>query len=350
MSDLHALPEGVTLTSIDIANHKIPEHMAHWFNDTYQHNEHAFNVLNNAMFKDGVYLHVDRSIQIDRAIEIIYLNKNSSQSLEHYGSMIQTRNIIDLDAGASAEVVEYFIGSNNYEEYFHNNVTEINLSDRARLGHTRVQMESPKAYHMSSVYVSQKKNSKYHSTNVSLGSGWSKTECNVNLIAQQAECDMQGLYMVGNHQLTDFHLDIQHLVPSCRSREKFKGILYGKGRAVFDGRILVDKQAQHSDAALTNDNLILVRDAEVDTKPQLEIYADDVKCSHGTTIGRLDPQQLFYLRSRGIAEDDARKMLCQAFTSDIIDSIDHVGVRDFVFKKLSSTLNMSELLMTDSDR
>lgn len=349
LSDLHALPQGVTLTSIDIANHKIPEHMAQWFNDTCQHNEHVFNMLNSAMFNDGVYLHVDRSIQIDRTIEIIYLNKNRSQSAEHYGSMIQTRNIIDLDIGASAKLVEYFIGSNDYEKYFHNNVTEINLADRARLGHKRVQMESPNAYHMSSVYVSQKKNSKYNNIHVALGSGWSKTECNVNLIAQQAECDIQGLYMVGDQQLTDFHLDVQHLVPSCRSREKFKGILYGKGRAVFDGRILVDRQAQHSNASLTNDNLILVRDAEVDTKPQLEIYADDVKCSHGTTIGRLDPQQLFYLRSRGIAEDDARKILCQAFASDIIDSIDHAGVRDFVGRKISNTLNKSKLLMADEN-
>jgi Fe-S cluster assembly protein SufD len=144
---------------------------------------------------------------------------------------------------------------------------------------------------------------------------------------------------VGDKQLTDFHLDVRHSVPACASREQFKGVLYGKGRAVFDGRILVEKQAQHSDAQLTNDNLMLTRNAEVDTKPQLEIYADDVKCSHGTTVGQLDPQQVFYLRSRGIDETAARKMLCIGFASEILDSIEVPALRDAATGKLHATLN-----------
>lgn len=345
LSDFNELPDGVTLASVGRAMASKSDPLVQWFDDNHQHNAQLFTTLNNALFIDGMYLHIDQSVKLDRPVEIIYVNSNQTRSTQHDGSMIQTRNIIDLDKGASATVMEHFVSSNNDEKYFHNNVTEIYLADDTQLKHVRIQDESRQAYHLSSLYVTQQKHSHYHSTSLALGGIWSKTNVNVEFKAQQAECDLQGLYMVGDQQLTDFHVDVQHLVPCCRSREQFKGILYGKGRAVFDGRILVDKQAQQSDAALTNDNLLLVHDAEVDTKPQLEIYADDVKCSHGTTVGRLDPQQLFYMRTRGIAEDDARKILCQGFAADIVDCIDHAQLRDYVTDKILRTLNHSELGM-----
>ncbi len=177
--------------------------------------------------------------------------------------------------------------------YFNNTLSEIVLGDGATLMHYRVQEESRSAWHLSSLYLSQAQHSRYRGTTLAFGGAWSRTDYNAHFMHAGAECDLNGLYTVGDRQLTDFHLDVQHSVPGCRSRERFKGILYGKGRAVFDGRILVDKQAQLSDAQLTNDNLMLTRDAEVDTKPQLEIYADDVKCSHGTTVGQLDPDAGF---------------------------------------------------------
>jgi len=345
LSDINELPDGVILGSVRVAIRTKPEQLMHCFDRNHQHNNQVFNALNNALFYDGVYLHIDKSVKLDRPIQIVYLNSNQSRSLQYDGSMIQTHNIIDLGVGASATVLEHFIDSqNNNEKYFHNNLTEIVLAKDAELKHTRLQDESRTAHHLSSVYVTQKKRSHYHSTSFAFGGVWAKTNYTVNFTAEQAECDLQGFYAVGDQQLTDFHLDVQHRVPGCRSRENFKGIVYGKGRAVFDGRILVDKQAQHSDSALTNDNLLLVNDAEVDTKPQLEIYADDVKCSPGTTVGRLDQQQLFYLRSRGITEGNARKMLCQGFASDIIDSIDRAGVRDYVSGKLLYAVNKSKLL------
>jgi len=339
LSDLNALPKGITLGSVGNVIHETPKDMGHWFDTEHQHNDRIFSILNNALFNDGVYLHVNQSVKLSHPIEVVFINRNKARSLEYYGSMIQTRNIIELDKGASVTLMEYYVGGHDYEEYFHNNVTEIALADNAQLKHVRLQDESRQSYHMSSVYTSLEKNCNYHAAFFALGAAWSKTNCNVNFKAQQAECDLQGIYMIGDKQLTDFHLDVRHRVPSCRSQEKFKGILYGKGRAVFDGRILVDKQAQHSDAALTNDNLLLVHDAEVDTKPQLEIYADDVKCSHGTTVGRLDQQQMFYLRSRGIDEVNARDMLCQGFASDIVDKIDQAGFRDYLTEKISRALN-----------
>lgn len=343
LSDISGLPEGVMLNSVsnEICNRSKP--LSKWFKHK-QHNEQLFSALNNALFNDGVYLHLNPSVKLDLPIDIIYINTNQSSSFLHEGSMIQTHNIIDLDEGASASLVEHFISSekNNNEKYFLNNLTEINLAEGSKLQHTRLQDESRLAHHLSSLYVTQKSHSHYYSTNLAFGSGWVKTSINVEFKGEFAECDLHGLYTVGDQQMIDFHLDVKHDVPSCRSREQFKGILHGKGRAVFDGRILVEKNAQYSDAALTNDNLLLVRDAEVDTKPQLEIYADDVKCSHGTTVGRLDQQQLFYLRSRGISEDQARKLLCQGFASDIVESIELVELRQYATEKISSTLNMNE--------
>ena len=153
---------------------------------------------------------------------------------------------------------------------------------------------------------------------------------------------------MGDRRFADFHLDVRHAVPDCASRENFKGIVLGRGRAVFDGRILVDRDAQRTDAHLSNANLLLSRNAEVDTKPQLEIYADDVKCSHGTTVGQLDPQQLFYLRSRGIAEAQARKMLCLGFAGEILDGCAVDGLQDQVQARLGEQLESAPAAPTDA--
>ena len=159
---------------------------------------------------------------------------------------------------------------------------------------------------------------------------------------------MNGLYVVGDRRFADFHLDVRHRVPDCASRENFKGIVLGRGRAVFDGRILVDKDAQHSDAQLSNANLLLSRNAEVDTKPQLEIYADDVKCSHGTSVGQLDPQQVFYLRSRGIPEAEARKMLCLGFAGEVLDGCTVGGLQEQVQVRLRELLDSTAAGASDS--
>jgi Fe-S cluster assembly protein SufD len=160
---------------------------------------------------------------------------------------------------------------------------------------------------------------------------------------RRAVCDLKGLYTAGDGQLMDFHLDVDHAVPECTSQEDFKGILYGKGRAVFDGRIHVAVDAQKTDAKLSNQNLLLSRDAEVDTKPQLEIYADNVKCSHGTTVGQIEPEKLFYLRSRGISAPLARRMLCLGFAGEIIGALRTEALRDHVSDLVGQRLEKAPL-------
>jgi len=332
LSSIEDLPDGVSLGSLCAVLTTDPELLATWFGQTANHTEHVFTALNTALVNDGVFVHVGNQVELDRPIEVIYFSQTDEDPL-----LMQPRNLVVLDAGAKATLVERFIGFGP-SPYFHNNLTEISIGKGASLNHFRVQDESRSAYHFSSLYLSQQTKSSYQGTTLAFGGTWARTDYNTTFKQQGAACELNGLYTVGDQQLTDFHLNVKHSVPGCVSREQFKGVLYGKGRAVFDGRILVDKQAQHSDAQLSNDNLMLSRSAEVDTKPQLEIYADDVKCSHGTTVGQLDPQQVFYLRSRGIDETTARKMLCLGFASEVLDSIDLPALHDDAARKLSDTL------------
>jgi Fe-S cluster assembly protein SufD len=326
------LPTGVTLGSLRAALGTDPELLATWLNHTQAHTDHLFSALNTALIHDGLLLHIAAGVQLDRPIEVIYLNLEQDKPM-----LTQPRNLVVLQAGARAMLVERYIGT-EASVYFHNQVSELVLREHASLKHYRLQEESMAAWHLASLYLSQDGHSHYQGTSLSFGGRWARTEYQVRFRHEASRCDLNGLYTVGKGQLADFHLDVRHSVPGCTSRECFKGILYGKGRAVFDARILVDKQAQHSDAQLRNDNLMLVRDAEVDTKPQLEIYADDVQCSHGTTVGQLDPQQVFYLRSRGIDTESARRMLCLGFAGEVIDSIELPELREHVAGRLAATI------------
>jgi len=332
LSKLQALPAGVKLDSLRSVLSSDPDRLAAWFGHVATYDENVFTALNTALVNDGVFLHVDNHVQLERPIEIIYLTGDSENSL-----LLQPRNLFVVDEGARATVIERFI-SDNGARYFHNHLAEIVVGNNATLNHYRIQDESRQAYHLSSVYITQNSKSYYHGTTLAFGSIWNRTEYHVRFKQEGAKCILNGLTTVGDQQLSDIHLDVRHCVPACVSRENFKGVLYGKGRAVFDGYILVDKQAQHSDAQLTNDNLLLTRSAEVDTKPQLEIYADDVKCSHGTTVGELDPEQIFYLRSRGIDEVTARGILCLGFASEIIDTIDVPALQCDAIEKLGDIL------------
>lgn len=332
LSDIKGLPSGVTLNSLRHVLAADAGQLAAWFEKTAQHTENVFTALNTALINDGVFLHIASQVELDRPIEVVYLAANEQQAL-----LLQPRNLIVLDEGAKATVVERFV-SDKDTQYFHNQLCDIIVGQHASLNHYRIQNESAEAYHLSNLFLSQHTGSHYHGVTLSFGGAWNRTEYHTLFKQEHAECELNGLSVVGDQQLSDFHLKVHHSAAGCVSRERFKAVLYGKGRAVFDGHILVDKQAQKSDAELSNDNLMLTRDAEVDTKPQLEIYADDVKCSHGTTVGELDPQQIFYLRSRGLDAATARRMLCIGFANDVIDSIPLAALRDDAMRLLNDDL------------
>lgn len=333
LSDINELPEGVRIGSLRAALTTDPELLGTWFGQVANHAEHLFTALNTALINDGVFVHVDKGVKLDKPIEVLYL----SLALEN-AVMAHPRNLIVMEADSQATLIERFISTGD-SLYFNNMLSEIIVNKGASLTHYRVQSESSQAYHLSNLFISQEKQSEYHGTALALGGAWARTDYKVRFRDEEAMCKLNGLYTVGDKQLTDFHLDIDHAKPHCASEENFRGILYGKGRAVFDGRILVDKDAQKSDAHLHNANLLLTRNAEVDTKPMLEIYADDVKASHGTSVGQLEPEQIYYMRSRGIETATAQKMLCLGFADEIIDTIEIEPLRLHVHNRLHKTLD-----------
>ncbi|MGD8310830.1 MAG: Fe-S cluster assembly protein SufD, partial [Chromatiales bacterium] len=284
--------------------------------------EHAFAALNTAAMDDGALIRIPEGLRLEQPLEILHLSAAGADP-----QVAQPRNLILVEPRARARLIERFVAIGE-PLYFTNAIDEILLGESAELEHERLQAESPNAFHMAGLHVDQAGDSRYRCVTAALGGAWSRTELRVRFRAPGAQCELDGLYLAGDGQLVDFHLDVDHDVPGCSSRESFRGILHGRGRAVFDGRVLVQKQAQKTSAHLTNANLMLSRNAEIDTKPQLEIFADDVQCSHGTTVGQLDSEAMFYMRSRGLSEAVARKMLSLGFAGAILDRYLTAGLRE----------------------
>lgn len=298
---------------------------------------HVFAALNTAGFDDGLVLLLDQGRVLDRPLELIHL------SMPTEGPRVaQPRHLVVLGAGAQAALIERYLNLGPGPSCT-NALVEVSLGADAQLQHYRVQTEGTEAYHLSGVYLRQDGGSRYQGVDLGLGAAWGRTDRVVRFAGPHAECDLKGLYLAGDRQLLDHHLDVAHSVPQCISRENYKGILYGRGRAVFDGRVVVALDAQKSDAHLTNKNLLLSREAEVDTKPQLEIRADDVKCSHGTTVGQIEPELLFYLRARGIPAPLARRMLCLGFAGEILDALGPEPLREHLTEQVGERLERAPL-------
>lgn len=300
--------------------------------DALAEKRHVFAALNSALMSDGALIHVSPDQATDKPIEILHISVGMDEPL-----ICHPRHLVVIEADAEADVIERYatIGEG---QYFNNALIEVSVGAGARLGHCRVQQESAAAQHLSDLHVRLEAGARYKLANIALGGNWSRTDLRLIFAGSGGEAELDGLMLARDRQLNDVHLDIQHNAPGCTSRETFRGVLDGKGKVVFDGRILVAKDAQQTDAALSNDNLMLSRASEVDTKPQLEIYADDVKCSHGTTVGELDPDMLFYLRSRGIPAAKARQMLCEGFAAQIIDQVEHPQLRTQVQREMAQRL------------
>jgi len=322
---------GVTVSNLTGELGVVPEGVRRQL-DAVAEYRHVFAALNSALMSDGALIHIGSGVSSNRPIEILHISVGMDEP-----GIAHPRHMVVLEDGARAEVVERYAAMGD-GGYFNNALIEVVIGKDSELVHQRVQEESRNAQHLSDLHVRLAERGRYRLAQASLGGAWSRTEVRVAFEGEGGSAEIDGLMLARDQQLTDVHLDIQHKVPHCTSRETFKGILDGKGRVVFDGHIVVARDAQKTDAVLANDNLMLSRSAEVDTKPQLEIYADDVKCSHGTTVGELDADMLFYLRSRGIAEGQAKQMLCQGFAAEIIEKMDHPALRTHVGELLAARL------------
>jgi Fe-S cluster assembly protein SufD len=243
------------------------------------------------------------------------------------GTTVQPRNLIVAEKNSRATVLETYV-SNTDVAYLTNSVTELVLEDGAALEHCKFQNESLNAFHLATIHAKLGRNSNFIAHSIATGARLSRNNIRTHLGAEGVECVLNGLYLTRDEQLADHHMIVEHAQPHCNSHEYYNGILDGRSKGVFHGRILVRQPAQKTDAKQTNKNLLLSDDATVDTKPQLEIYADDVKCTHGATIGQLNDESIFYLRTRGIGFDRAKHMLIHAFAGEIIDRIRYAPLRE----------------------
>ncbi|HEY5345436.1 MAG TPA: Fe-S cluster assembly protein SufD [Verrucomicrobiae bacterium] len=286
----------------------------------------TFAALNQAFFTDGAFIFVPKGVEVTELVQLIYIS-----SAKENGEVILPRNLVIAEANSKLTVVESYISTGNVT-YFTNAVTEILAGDNAKVEHVKLQDEATSAFHIATIAGEFGRASNVSVHSFALGAKLSRTNIRTKLAGEGLECVLNGLYLTKDEQLADHHMIVEHAQPHCASHEYFNGILDDKSKGVFHGRIYVHPIAQKTDAKQTNKNLLLSDDATADTKPQLEIYADDVKCTHGATIGQLNSESIFYLRSRGMSLDTAKQMLIHAFAGEIIERIKCEPAREVIDK------------------
>jgi Fe-S cluster assembly protein SufD len=279
----------------------------------------GFEALNAAFWADGAYLDLASGVAIEEPVHLLFIATEAD--LETH-----PRNVIQAAAGSRVSIIEHYVGSDS-AAYFTNAVTRIVAGQNAVVEHYKLQEEAGRAFHIAGLHAQQGPASQFTSHSFALGGALSRNEISTRFDAEGCLATLNGLYMAGGRQHVDHQTCIDHARPRGTSREVYKGVLDGAARAVFNGKIVVRPDAQKTDAHQSNRNLLLSEHAEVDTKPQLEIYADDVKCSHGATVGQLDESQIFYLRARGVDEAAARSLLTFAFAEEIVRRADIAPLR-----------------------
>ena len=324
LSDTRALPRGVRIEDLT----RVVEHDSGFLEGRLAKivspEKTAFTALNAAFMDAGAVVRVAPDTVAETPVHLVFVCGSPERERAY-----SPRIFIAAGAGSRIAVVEHFVGRHD-TVYLDNVVTEIEIAEGAAVEHYKVQRASAGAYHVAALEAKLAAGASFHSWAVSLGARLSRHDIDVTLDHEHARCSLDGLYVANGRQHVDFHTNVEHAAPRCESNEYYKGIAGGRGRGVFNGRVHVHPDAQKTEAHQTNRNLLLSRNAEIDTKPQLEIHADDVKCSHGATIGQLDEQMLFYLRSRGIPENAARGMLTYGFARDVVDRIDHSELRESI--------------------
>jgi Fe-S cluster assembly protein SufD len=340
LSSVRGLPAGVKVSNLAVALVSDSAFIEKQLGRCALTEDNSFAALNQAFFLDGGFVHVPAGVSIAEPIQLIFVS-TAKQS----GETIQPRNLIIAGADSKATVIESYISADT-TAYFTNAVTEIVAGDNAALEHVKFQDESADAFHLATIAGELGRASNVNIHSFALGAKLSRTNIRANLAGEGLECILNGLYLTRDEQLADHHMIVEHAQPHCASHEYFNGILDDKSKGVFHGRILVRPIAQKTNAKQTNKNLLLSDDATVDTKPQLEIYADDVKCTHGATVGQLNDESIFYLRTRGLGKDTARRMLIHAFAGEIIARVKCDSVREeldrIVWERLETNPHLME--------
>jgi Fe-S cluster assembly protein SufD len=332
-----ALPDGAIVCSLARALAEHPELVEPHLARHADFEERAFAALNTAFLHDGAFIYLPPGAVVEEPIYLTF----AVAKLGDAPLMWPRRVLVVAGRNSQATICDKYFGPPRVA-YFTSAVTEIVLDEGAVIDHYKVQQEGDGAFHVATTQVRMSRSSNFRSHSITFGGKLTRNDINAYLGGEGCECTLNGLYVGGGEQLIDNHTRIDHAMPHCASHELYKGILDGKARAVFAGRIYVHQDAQKTDAKQTNQTLLLSEDAVIDTKPQLEIFADDVKCTHGATVGQLDAESVFYLRSRGIGKDEARALLTFAFANDVVSRIKVEPLRDELEKLLFAARTAQE--------
>lgn len=322
LSSVQELPEGVEISNIADASSARQALVAKHLGKHAQYADDPFTPFNSTNFRDGAFIYVPKETKVGNPVQLLFISTDADEPF-----YTVPRVLIIGERHSEITVVEDFISLGG-NVYFTCPVTEVALDEGANLTHVKLQRESKSAFHISRIATSIKKDSEYHSYAVHLGSLLSRSDVKAVQLDQNTHCTLDGLVLVKGSQLSDTHSVMDHAMPNCTSHQLHKCIVDGKGESVFNGKIFVRQDAQQTNAFQENRNLLLSNEGTVNTKPQLEIWADDVKCSHGATIGQLDEDQVFYLKSRGLSDHKSREILSYGFALDVIESIPVESIRE----------------------
>lgn len=329
LSKLNDLPLGLTICGLSQAADLYSTVFEKHYAKTADVNSDAFIALNTAMARDGVFIHIQKNTIIQKPIHIIHIS-GAQENL-----IINPRNLIVVEQNAQAKIIESYETVDSTAKTFSNALTEIVVDENSIVDHYKIQDENQFGYLLNTTLVIQKKQSVFSTHTFTLSGSLVRNNLNIILDDEGIESNLNGLYLTNEKQVVDNHTLVDHRKPKCNSNELYKGIIEGKSTATFNGKIFVRRDAQKTNAFQSNKNILLSDDGTINTKPQLEIYADDVKCSHGTSTGKLDEDKIFYLRARGLGEASAKKLLMYAFASEVVDTIKIDALRQYIENKIS---------------
>jgi len=322
LSNLEGLESGLTVKSLELAIEENAESVKQALSEAPNDCSDAFTHLNRAFIQNGVFIEVEKNVAVEKPLHIINIGSQEN-------TISMSRNVVLLQAGAELEIFEDFI-SEGEAKTFSNPVTDIHLCKNAVLRHTKNQSQNINSFHVASIRVSQDRDSSYYSSVLTCGSAISRLNIDTELNDENASCDFKGLYAIKGKQLADNHTVMNHNAARTFSDQLYKGILDDRSRGVFNGKVFIAKDAQKVESAQLNKNLMLSKNARIDTKPELDVYADDVKAAHGAAIGQLNEEELFYIQSRCISKDDAMSMLVHGHMEEIIATVKSESIKEYL--------------------
>ncbi len=328
-----SMPEDLSILSFDEAfrDEKFAQIIKEKLATAVGYDANGFAALNTAFLENGTFLYLPKNAKIDQPIHFLYLSTGNRATFP--------RILVVAESFAEATIVESYARESE-TKYLTSAVVEIFLADEAKLKHFRVQRESHEAHHIGATAAEINRGSVYDATNINLGGKLSRHDIRVRFNAEAGEAFIDGLYMLNENQHHDTHSIIDHAIGNCNSHQTYKGVLNDKSRGVFNGIVFVRENASGTDAKQSNKNLLLSNDARIDTKPQLEIFNDDVKCAHGATVGQLEEEELFYLLSRGLSENLAKNLLTYGFAEEIINKIEIESIKKALDEAVLNRLNV----------